>query len=347
MMRRSHDAQALDDALRGREPAAPGIAGLVAVATRLCEIAALTEPAVEFRGRLRAELLAQATGTPGPPVRRPARTGSPSAGRRRVRIAAAVAAATLGIGGAATASTAAVPGETLYPVKRAVESMELAMKHGDSSVGRFRLALAAERLAEARTLADRANPPDELIAETLAEFIREAELGTDALLKAFQSDRAHSDLSVLADFTASAERGLRALESRLPHATSAAMRARVSALVAEADNAEATTLARPSGGEPTGSSPTVPATRTSTVTGLSPSPSPDSDPASAPDTDAEVSVTTRAPTTDPLVPKEMFSPPAVPIDQGSPLPTVVADILDADQPDIPFGLDDITPSHSD
>ena len=69
--------------------------------------------------------------------------------RRRLVGLTAAAVAAVGSVGMITTSATAVPGDVLYPVKRGVESVQLALHRGDTSRGEFQLDQARERLAEA------------------------------------------------------------------------------------------------------------------------------------------------------------------------------------------------------
>lgn len=77
-------------------------------------------------------------------VRRPHR-------RLALVLAAALGASTL-LGGTALASTSAVPGSALYPVKRAVESLTLAIERDPSERANLHLSFASRRLTELQTL---------------------------------------------------------------------------------------------------------------------------------------------------------------------------------------------------
>lgn len=214
MIWRTNPTQAFADALDGRRPARGEVAELVAVASRLCEIAAETEPSPEFRAALRTQLLT----TPMPirvPIAiagRPAR--KPSGVRRMTLAFAALLATTFGAGMSA-ASADTIPGDTLYPVKRALESTQLAFKRGDSSSGNFHLHLATERLSEVDQLTQLNGTPTNLTTDTLTEFKRQASLGSDALLRSYLSNDSRDDLVALNRFSASSTHQLADLRGRL------------------------------------------------------------------------------------------------------------------------------------
>lgn len=211
MMWRTPVTQAFADALDGRRPAKGEVAELVAVATRLCEVAAEVEPSHEFRTALRTQLMASAV--PVHYATRPARTG-----RRVVRSWAAVFAAMMATtfgAGMSAASADTIPGDTLYPVKRALESTQLATKYSDSSRGSFRLKLASERLGEVDQLTSVRTSSSELAAKTFAEFQRQASMGSDALLRSYLANDSRDDLATLNRFSAMSARQLFDMRAQL------------------------------------------------------------------------------------------------------------------------------------
>ncbi|GAA3524104.1 hypothetical protein GCM10022234_20780 [Aeromicrobium panaciterrae] len=231
--RRADDAQSFDEAWSGRAPRDEQIAELVRVAEILCE-SAVAEPTPEFRLSLRSALMTEAetalvpAGTPAPGTSG-VRTISPAPARRPVRrrIAGLTAAAlaSAGVVGLVSSSASAVPGEMLYPVKRSVESVQLALHQGDSSRGSYQLAQASERLAEARKLSD--NPSsrtDALIADTLDDFSSQAEKGSSSLFEDFDNHGKTTSIQKVNDFAASAATELAALSSFLPEGADDAFR---------------------------------------------------------------------------------------------------------------------------
>lgn len=153
--------------------------------------------------RERAATAAGAGGTVGAPAPRRGRL----VGVRR-RIAATAGAATLllgsGSGVAVAASSDALPGETLYPVKQLVENVRLALPGGSEAAVERRLALALTRLDEAAALAGQ-GADLALLDQTLTgteRWLREAgELSADdpalAALVDAAADRALARLTEL------------------------------------------------------------------------------------------------------------------------------------------------------
>ena len=142
-------------------------------------------------------------------------------------IASAFVATTLGLGSMASASASALPGEALYPVKRATEQVELAFHRGLADRGAFQLELAERRLEEARVLSQRGPEFAELAAESVREFEEAAAAGTADLMAAFLKDDARASIAVLNSFTARSDELLNDLASQLPsNATAAGRRPR-------------------------------------------------------------------------------------------------------------------------
>ncbi len=215
--RRSHDdAQSFEEAWSGRAPGDEHIAELVRFAEALCE-AAVAEPTPAFRESLRTQLMTEAETVlvpmPAKVHAAPAREARPV--RRRVAGLTAAMVASAGVVGIVSSSASAVPGEMLYPVKRSVESVELALHRDDASRGSFQLRQASERLAEARELS--ANGASEsLIADTLEDFASQAESGSEALFSDYTDSGEQKSIRTVNDFAVAATADLSALSSQLP-----------------------------------------------------------------------------------------------------------------------------------
>jgi hypothetical protein len=208
---RTQATQAFADAVDGRRPAKGEVAELVALATRLCEIAAETEPTPEFRTTLRAQLMTSAV-----PVRLVTRAAPKVRSlRRRTATVAALLATSFGGVGMAAASAATIPGEVLYPVKRVIEDSQLAFKFSDSSRGAYHLQLATERLAEVNDLAIDPTSSIQATEETFNEFQRQANAGSEALMRSYLANDSHDDLVVLNRFSRVSARQLNELRGHL------------------------------------------------------------------------------------------------------------------------------------
>jgi hypothetical protein len=105
-------------------------------------------PSEEFRFALRQRLLAVGAVTPTIVP-----TATPAPWRRRlVAAGVVVAVATGGAAATAAASEHALPGDRLYDVKRAMETMQLALANSDLARGERYLSIASTRLGEVQAM---------------------------------------------------------------------------------------------------------------------------------------------------------------------------------------------------
>ena len=134
----------------------PELAELARLAAALAPAEHRPDPA--FRTALRERLVAEAASRPVPAARAAAPAASPGGDREhrprwRAAVATVAIAAVVSGAGAAAASYRALPGDSLYGLKRQIESVELALAHGDLNRGRELLEQAEARLGEAERLA--------------------------------------------------------------------------------------------------------------------------------------------------------------------------------------------------
>ena len=204
---------------RSRQPAINDEALLVALGKRLRNVAGAVEPRADFRSSLRTSLVMEAETAlvPGPSAAhvRAARA-TRVIPRRRMVIASAVVATLLGLGSMASASASALPGEMLYPIKRANEQLELTFHRDLADRGAFQLELAERRLVEAHELSERGPEFADLATETLREFEVEVAAGTADLMEAYSEGNARGSLVVLNNFTDRTDELLDDLASQLP-----------------------------------------------------------------------------------------------------------------------------------
>jgi hypothetical protein len=159
-------AQLLDEAAGARRHHAwsvddDGLATMVTIGQRVSTLPLVVEVDPEFRTGLRASLMARieregigATASqpePETPARRRLADLLPS-GRTRSAIIATVAAGSFGAFGISAASGDAIPGDTLYGVKRSAEDAQRALTGNPISLGQLNLEFAKKRLAEAGAL---------------------------------------------------------------------------------------------------------------------------------------------------------------------------------------------------
>lgn len=222
--RRAHDdAQSFDDAWNSRGPrgATEGaeITELVRFAESLCE-SAVMEPSTAFCESLRAQLMTEAetvlVATPRQPRTTTSPTRRPHPVRRRIAGLTAALVASAGVISMVASSASAVPGEMLYPVKRGIENVELAVHRDDASRGTYQLKQASERLAEARELSDSKPDSEDLIAGSLDDFASAAESGSTSLFNDFDSSGSEGSIRKVNDFAAAATVDLSVLSNQLP-----------------------------------------------------------------------------------------------------------------------------------
>jgi hypothetical protein len=164
-------------------------------------------PRAEFVGDLRERLMTAAetelVGTPKTTLRAvPALPQERT--RRRNRRLGTIAASLVVVGGTAgmaAASSGALPGETLYPIKRGIEQVTTAAHFGDASQGRALLGQAATRLEEVRALQAEGTADPDAIADTMDAFRTAADSGSKKLFSSYQANGDQADISSVRDFT--------------------------------------------------------------------------------------------------------------------------------------------------
>ncbi|MEU9058665.1 DUF5667 domain-containing protein [Streptomyces sp. NPDC048430] len=125
-------------------------------------------------------------------------------------------------GGVAAASSDALPGDSLYPLKRGMEDISLGMANGDADRGEAYLDQASTRLGEARRLMERARS-GELDHESIGEVRRaldgmthDATEGHRLLHTAYERDGAIGPIQTLDTFSRSHRASWSSLRDRLP-----------------------------------------------------------------------------------------------------------------------------------
>src|SRR5215207_3733341 len=124
---------------------------------------------------------------------------------RRIRLVASTAALVLlggGIGSAAAAQQA-MPGDTLYGMKRSIENVSTNVSVGDDSRGRRDLEHAMTRLAEVRKLAE-ADGKAETINSTLDVFSTQARRGVSLLVASYQQQENKASITAITTFITNA-----------------------------------------------------------------------------------------------------------------------------------------------
>ena len=176
------------------------------------------QPRPEFVASLRAQLMAEAATALVPddvsrltlPARRPAR-------ERRL---AAVVGGIVIVGAStsiAVASQSALPGDSLYPVKRAIEQAHTGLSVGEGSKGTTVLANASDRLDEVDALTRQDRFGDDVrIADTLNTFTDQATEASDLLLADYAHTGEASSIARLRDFASASLTRLADLEPLVP-----------------------------------------------------------------------------------------------------------------------------------
>ncbi len=145
-------------------------------------------------------------------------TVKPSRTRRERRVGIALgAAAILGATTSmAVASQGAIPGDALYPVKRAIENTQTGFSVGDDSKGETILGNASGRLDEVDTLTHQSHPDAELVTETLNTFSDQATDAADHLMSDYEQHGHQQSIVQLHQFTAQSMAELGELEGVIP-----------------------------------------------------------------------------------------------------------------------------------
>jgi hypothetical protein len=309
-------------------------------------------PRPEFSAELRHRLLEQAaaraaTTTPTMVRSLPDSSDDPPGGEdvdasvtdirhrhgRRIRLVASTAALVLlggGIGSAAAAQQA-MPGDTLYGMKRSIENVSTNVGIGDDSRGRRDLEHAMTRLSEVDELAESGGDVA-TINSTLDVFSAQARKGVSRLVASYQQDGDESSITAITTFITNARQALGELAPKLPPES---LKSAVEALATIEQLAQHTTVACPKCDAPkpakgSGSQPNRPGVSTE------PSDGPTTKPSTAPTPGASVSgQPTTAPSKVPNTtivqesntpPPSLKTPPKPSSSQPTTTPTVVPTI---------------------
>ena len=177
------------------------------------------EPRPEFVSSLRERLMAEADTVLVRQPSTPPRLAMPISTRTRDRRVATLLGGAALVGATATMAVAAqtsLPGESLYGVKRGIESAQLRFAGDDAARGRTLLAQAETRLTELEELAAGNGGTDRLIPDTLDDFTEQSGDGVRSLLSAYGNGGSEEDVQRARDFTAASMERLAALQYQLP-----------------------------------------------------------------------------------------------------------------------------------
>lgn len=175
----------------------------------------------------------------------------------------------------AVASQGALPGDSLYPVKRVIERVHTGISVGEGSRGTTVLASASSRLEEVDALTRQGDPgaADEArIERTLDTFTEQAIEASDLLLADYANNGNASSIAQLRDFASSSLDQLAALEPLVPPAARDEL-IRAAGVMANIDS-EAAQQCPTCGGQPIESIPPVLLPVAAPALPLPPAPSP-------------------------------------------------------------------------
>jgi uncharacterized protein DUF5667 len=191
------------------------------------EAAARPEFVTDLREQLmvaaRSELVVPAAGSRDDVATR--LTVAPRRTHRERRVSVALGAVAI-IGATtsmAVASQSALPGDALYPVKRAIENTETGLRVGDDAKGETILGNASGRLDEVDELSQQADPDADLIGDTLDTFSDQATEAGDLLLADHEQHGDAASIVALQGFTEQSIDVLAALEGSIPAAAEPAL----------------------------------------------------------------------------------------------------------------------------
>ena len=176
-------------------------------------------PRPEFVSSLRERLMAEADTVlvRQPPA--PSRLAMPATSRTRDRRMATLLGGAALVGATATMAVAAqtsLPGESLYGVKRGIESAQVRLAGDDAARGRTLLAQAETRLDELEQIAAGDGGTDKLAPDTLDAFTDQSGDGVRSLLRAYEGGGSQQDVQDARDFTVRSMERLDALQPQLP-----------------------------------------------------------------------------------------------------------------------------------
>lgn len=193
-------------------------AALLEVVSDLRAIPAVA-PRAAFVSSLRERLMVEADTVLLPQPSVPSRLAMPAPSRTRDRRVAALLGGAALIGATATMAVAAqtsLPGESLYGVKRGIESAQVRLASDDVARGRTLLAQADIRLSELEQLAAGTGGNDVLVPDTLDDFTEQSGAGVRSLLAAYDKDGSDAEVQRARIFTTTSLERLTALQTQLP-----------------------------------------------------------------------------------------------------------------------------------
>lgn len=221
--------------LEGRGGSAAAHADALEVVAALRTVVA-PEPSAAYVAELRSNLLAAADTLLAPAAVRPTRaahvTTAPQRHGRKLSVAVGTLTVLAGTTGVAMAAQSALPGESLYPIKRILESAQTSLSADDTARAERIMELAHSRLGETQALAQSDAPGSRAqIPATLEDFVAQATQAADALLEEYSESGDVAMIIELRDFLRDSLGALAGLKSSVPQEYAADFDAAVNALL--------------------------------------------------------------------------------------------------------------------
>ncbi len=123
----------------------------------------------------------------------------------------------------AVASQSAIPGDALYPMKRAIENTQAGFSLGDDAKGATILDNATGRLDEVDQLTRASNPDAGLVRDTLDSFSDQATQAGDLLMSDYEATGHEESIQSLQSFTAQSMDVLAGLAASIPESAQDAL----------------------------------------------------------------------------------------------------------------------------
>jgi hypothetical protein len=182
------------------------------------------EPRAEFVADLRRQLMTEAATVLTPTAARLTVTPRRNPRERRIALAIggfAVVSATTSM---AMAAQTALPGDTLYPLKRALENASTTIQIDEDAKGASLLSHASGRLDEVDELTRASDEPNaQAVTDTLHTFADQASSASDLMIAAYTDKGEQSDIEELRSFTAQSMTAIDHLEAVVPDTARAAL----------------------------------------------------------------------------------------------------------------------------
>lgn len=194
------------------------------------------QPSPAYVAELRSNLLAAADTLLAPAAPRLTLVGqvttAPQRHRRKLSVAIGTLTVLAGTTGVAMAAQSALPGESLYPIKRILESAQTSLSADDAARADRIMDLAHDRLGETQALAgsDSANSRAQ-IPSSLEDFVAQASQAADVLLGEYAESGDIATIIELRDFLRDSLDALAGLKGAVPADYAADFDAAVNALL--------------------------------------------------------------------------------------------------------------------